>query len=73
MTNSADPDEEANWSGSALFAKTGHVKFSKRRVNMLNFERLFHFLLMFPKTAEALIIVCIQWAPDLGLHWQGGP
>ena len=36
MTNSADPDQlassEANWSGSTLFAKTGHVLFSKRRV-----------------------------------------
>ena len=28
MTNSADPDQlasEANWSGSALFAKVGHI------------------------------------------------
>ena len=37
MTNSADPDQlassEANWSGSTLFAKTGNVVFSKRRVN----------------------------------------
>ena len=37
MTNSADPDQlassEANWSGSTLFAKTGHDVFSKRRVN----------------------------------------
>ena len=36
MTNSADPDQlassEANWSGSTLFAKTGHIVFSKRRV-----------------------------------------
>ena len=35
MTNSADPDQlasEANWSGSTLFAKTGHDVFSKRRV-----------------------------------------
>ena len=36
MTNSVDPDQlassEANWSGSTLFAKTGHVVFSKRRV-----------------------------------------
>ena len=36
MTNSADPDqlasEEANWSGSSLFAQTGHAVFSKRRV-----------------------------------------
>ena len=38
MTNSADPDqlasEEANWSGSTLFAKTGHAVFSKWRVNI---------------------------------------
>ena len=37
MTNSVDPDQlassEAKWSGSILFAKTGHVVFSKRRVN----------------------------------------
>ena len=30
MTNSADPDQlsssEANWSGSALFAKTGYIR-----------------------------------------------
>ena len=32
MTNSADPDQLAS-SGSALFAKTRHVVFSKRRVN----------------------------------------
>ena len=36
MTNSADPDQlassEANWSASTLFAKIGHVMFSKRRV-----------------------------------------
>ena len=40
MINSADPDqlasEEANWSGSTLFTKTGHVVFSKRRVNKKN-------------------------------------
>ena len=38
MTNSADPDQlafsEANWSGSTLFAKTGHVVLSKRRVKV---------------------------------------
>ena len=38
MTNSADSDQltftEANWSGSTLFDKTGHVVFSKRRVNL---------------------------------------
>ena len=34
MTNSVDPDKlEANLSGSTLFTKTGHVVFSKRRVN----------------------------------------
>ena len=36
MTNSAGPDQlassEANLSGSTLFAKTGHVMFSKSRV-----------------------------------------
>ena len=41
MTNSADPDQlassEANWSGSTLFAKTGHVVFSKRRVKKVLF------------------------------------
>ena len=35
MTNSADSDQlassEANWSGCTLFAKIGHVVFSKRR------------------------------------------
>ena len=39
MANSADPDQlassEANWSGATLFAKTGHVLFSKRRVILL--------------------------------------
>ena len=36
MTDSADLDQlassDANWSGSTLFAKTGHVVFSMRRV-----------------------------------------
>ena len=39
MTNSADPDQlassEAIWSESTLFAKTGHVVFSKRRVKRM--------------------------------------
>ena len=43
MTNSADPDQlassEANWSGSTLFAKTGHVVFSKRRVDHCIFQK----------------------------------
>ena len=38
MTNSADPDQlassEANGSGSTLFAKIGHVVFSKRKVKL---------------------------------------
>ena len=37
MTINVDPDQlassEAYWSGSTLFANTGHVVFSKRRVN----------------------------------------
>ena len=44
MTNSADPDqlasEEANWSGSTLFAKTGHVVFSKSIVKITSLRRL---------------------------------
>ena len=44
MTNSADPNQlaselassEANRSGSTLFAKTGLIMFSKRRVNIIN-------------------------------------
>ena len=34
MTNSADPVQLANWSVSTLFAKTGHIMFSKKRVNV---------------------------------------
>ena len=40
MAHSADPGQlassEANWSGSTLFAKTGQVVFSKKRVNIEN-------------------------------------
>ena len=36
MANSAAPDQlassEANWSGSTLFAKAGHIRFSRTRV-----------------------------------------
>ena len=46
MTNSADPDQlassEANRSGSTLFAKTGHVVFSKRRVEVKTVDSLGH-------------------------------
>ena len=35
FNDTADPDELAsNWSGSTLFAKTGHVLFNKRRVKI---------------------------------------
>ena len=43
MTNSVDPDHlasEANWSESTLFAKTGHVVFSKRRVKFADWLKL---------------------------------
>ena len=36
MTNSTDPNQLANRFGSTLFAKTGHVVFSKRMVNWCN-------------------------------------
>ena len=46
MTNSADPEQlassDANWSGSTLFAKTGHVVFSKRRVNPFMLSGFFY-------------------------------
>ena len=43
MTNSADPDQLA--SGSMLFAKTGHVMFSKRRVKKTS--KLWHCFCLF--------------------------
>ena len=37
MANSADPDQlassEANWSGSALFAKAGHIRVQQDKGN----------------------------------------
>ena len=32
MTNSADPDQPVSDLGSTLFAKTGHIMFSKKRI-----------------------------------------
>ena len=29
MANSADPDSEAHWSGSTLFAKAGYIRVQK--------------------------------------------
>ena len=71
MTNSADPDQlaslEANWSGSTLFAKTGHVVFSKRRVKGSIFYKKRHFLLQerFSKLIYGIntIIKCGTWQP----------
>ena len=66
MTNSADPDqlasEEANWSGSALFAKTGHVVLSKWRVSID----------MGTSCHGGLIIVSIQKenGDDLGMFFR---
>ena len=46
MTNSADQNqlasENSNWSGSTLFAKTGHVVFSKRKVKRLSLKWKLH-------------------------------
>ena len=51
MTNSADPDQlassEANWSGSTLFAKIGHVVLSKRRVDIVTHKKIFEKKIMF--------------------------
>ena len=58
MTNSADPDQlassEANWSGSTLFAKTGHVVFSKRRVNKQKQDLILGFANIYSKTSMRL-------------------
>ena len=51
MANSADPDQlasaAANWSGSRLFAKTGHDVFSKRRVNFPQMHKIIANVLAF--------------------------
>ena len=58
MTNSADPDEtassEANWSGSTLFAKVGHIPVQQDQSKQ-NF------------TTEELLN---EWHPDQIQHTQ---
>ena len=58
MTNSADPDqlasEEANRSGSTVFAKTGHVVFSKRMVKKKKKKEFTHPVVR--ETADDVII-----------------
>ena len=48
MTNSADPDqlasEEANWSGSTLFAKGGHIWGSAGPGLTINISKKSYFL-----------------------------
>ena len=69
MTNSADLDqlasEEANGSGSTLFAKTGHIIFSKRRVKS---DLKYIYLLFF--FMSVLTIAQISLCPSvcLSLH-----
>ena len=56
MANSADLDQlassEANWSGSTLFTKTGHIQVQRTRVNVyISLDRdflidLFYFFLI---------------------------
>ena len=63
MTNSADPDqlasEEANGSGSTLFAKTGHIIFSKRRVKS---DLKYIYLLFF------FLCLCLPLHKSLSVH-----
>ena len=56
MTNSADPDQLA----STLFAKIGHVVFSKRRVKSNSSEFLYIFLLAYLElcSGSAYAVVC---------------
>ena len=55
MTNSADPDQlassEANWSGSTLFAKTGHDVFNKRGLIVSD---LYSRILLIIKTTQMI-------------------
>ena len=67
MANSADSDHlassEANWSGSTLFAKTGHVVFSKRRVKFVTafiFDWLMH---SFQQASRLVTIYCHDLGP----------
>ena len=66
MTNNADPDqlasEEANWSGSTLFAKAGHVVFSKRRLITYILEES-NFSFSYVRIYNLDIPVCKQWRP----------
>ena len=68
MTNSADPDQlassEANWSGSTLFAKTGHVVLSKRRVigRRRVFSRIPLVRSVYPFTTLQQSSLTIHWA-----------
>ena len=44
MSNSADPDQlassEANWSGSTLFAKAGHIRVQQDKgINILTISQ----------------------------------
>ena len=61
MKNSADPDqlasEEANWSGSTLFAKTGHVVFSKRRVK----TQMNHDIICFKKKKKNMYALSLNY------------
>ena len=75
MTYSADSDQltssEANWSGHTLFAKTGHVVFSKRRVKTIPYDKGKHFMWNSPSLLQNIIITHMQWALRLQLYMYG--
>ena len=68
MINSADPDQlassQASLSGSTLFAKTGHVMFSKRRVSFTKCPKIANTLFQ-----DFLLFSCLCFAKHL-MEWQ---
>ena len=85
MTNSADPDQlvssEAKWSGSTLFAKIGHVVFSKRRVKVPQYTvcsgmsatiirfTVSHTTFTLPQTVNHILMLPPCIAPDNRDHF----
>ena len=71
MTDSADPDQlasEANWSGSTLFAKTGRIVFSKRRV------KIYKVIVLLKHVASLHVLCYGVWKNIISIeiynHWE---
>ena len=57
MTNSADPDQLANWSGSTLFAKAGYIAVQQdNALKITEFKFGYYFAFVF----KLLFMFCIS-------------